>query len=53
MTSIVDVEIAGDTGIRVTFSDGTYTILAKEDILSLRPQRDIRPDLLLAIRGSH
>ena len=45
MTSIVGVEIVETTGVRVTFSDGTYTVLAMEDILNLRPQREIRPEL--------
>jgi hypothetical protein len=45
IVKIVHVEIDGDDGVIVDFSDDTTTAFATEEFLSLRPYRDplIRP----------
>ena len=44
VTKIVHVELDDDDGILVTFSDGTFAGYVAEDLLDLRPIREVVPN---------
>ena len=46
---IVDIEIVQGCGITVTFSDGTFANYVADDLLDLRPHREINPCLQRAV----
>ena len=47
---VVDVEIVQRCGLTITFSDGTYANYVAEELISLRPHREINQQLQRAMQ---
>ena len=51
-TTITAVDRNGDDGVLITFSDGTTAGYVVEELLELRPKRELRQKTKSPVRGS-